>query len=66
MKFIITKLSKEDIILGMPQFKRAELQFDQKREYLIWPKKPDQVPLKEEDPSPFEREYDVKVINAIY
>ena len=66
MKFTITKLSKEGIILGILQLKGVELQFDWKREYLIWPKEPDQKPLKEEDPLPLEGEYDVKVVNAIY
>ena len=35
MKFNITKLSKEGIILGMPWFKAAKLQFDWEREKLI-------------------------------
>ena len=66
MKFIITKLSKEGIILGMLWLKGVELQFDWERERLIWPKEPDQIPLEEEDPLPLKGEYDIKVIDAIY
>ena len=66
MKFTITKLSKEGIILGIPWLKRVELQFDQKREYLIQPKELNQTPKEEEDSLPFEGEYDVKVIDIIY
>ena len=66
MKFIITKLSKEGIILGISWLKGVELYFDWKKECLIWPKEPDQTPLEEKDPLPFEGEYDVKIADAIY
>ena len=66
MKFNITKLSKEGIILGILQLKAAKPQFNQKIKQLIWPKEPDQTPLEEEDHLPLKEEYNVKTINTIY
>ena len=63
IKFNITKLSKEGIILGMPQLKAAKPQFNQEKERIVWPKRNELI-IKAA-PNPLEGEYNVQTLNAI-